>query len=1551
MKRLEVTVIFTFSMILASLLFLTSVVVAQTTCPTAPTPPTCASGQYSQPTYDANNCVTGYTCVTSSYPTPTYPTPSCPTAPIPPSCASGQYLKYNYDSQGCLTSYTCETSTAYTYPTPPSGTCGNNVCEGSETSISCPTDCGTAPYSYPTPSGGPSSPCGEGPIPTVGCNCGGTPYYSGYCCSNVYKTTACGTTTGYCGDKICSGSETSSSCPSDCGTSSGETCGNNFCGSGETPTSCPSDCKVCGEGPISSSGCQCGGVTQYSGYCCNSVFQYSACGTTTGYCGDKICSGSESAVSCPTDCGGGTTAVCGNKVCEGSETVTSCPSDCGTSASSCSSANYWYCYDQSSCTGAGAKWCAGSSGSTGYCTSSTSTCPSYTCDKSNTWNCKTEAECKGVGAYWYNNYCSSSPPPQCSSSQVWNCYDQTSCTNAGGYWYNNYCSSSPPPKCTSTQKYNCYDQTSCQGAAGKWCTPQSGGSGWCSDSCPTYTCDKANVWNCKTEAECKTAGGYWYNNYCSSSPPPQCTSTQKYNCYDQTSCKGAGGNWCPTSGGTSSGYCSDASCPSCSSSQAWNCYDQTSCQGAGGNWCKSSGTAAPATSTGWCSTTACPTYTCDKSSLWNCYDQSACQGIGGNWCLPQYGGSGYCSSSACPVTGGFCGDKICSGSESATSCPSDCGVGVQPVCKTNADCPQIACFTAPCPTQVCKEGKCVYETQPPPSIGYCGWCGDSCSRITPTMYCQAVVPPSGFKCLEENGVCVKKAYEFKPPPTCPVVPAFKPCLAGHFSKPTFDVNKCITGYECVADIDTRMCPPTPPPTIKCLPPDQLAKTTDLNGCVNSYYCASTGPPGGLCPDVAVYKPQCTDGSLVPLFDNKGCSIGYNCIPQGCRQEFDPKTQTSRVVCDKTSVCPADEQQLTIASKCAKQGGKAVTFSDPSGCKFVDCRFTDEEILPDPIKGHTKCPTKSEVESAVSACKATGLAPAIAFEGGCKIAKCTQQKNDVKCQLPTPETKLELENQCSAKGLPIVKDIDPNGCAFYRCGEDAQDTCAKEVPAEAFEKCQAVGGEMVVKKDEDACVVYANCISRGDERDTFVELIEEVPEATELLGIALKLEKLKVELAKLSDEAENIASFYAGRGDDDEERFNRIASMFESAAERVDEIREGIRSRLDSLTVDDVIEIKRDIKHLREVTLKDIVYMMLSNSDEVKDSIKASKKIKAKTADIEDVEESGGDCGTDGLCFDRAFRICNPVTFNPEGSNGPTITVIGLDGATCIVKARLPDDMGPPPGIIPGVNPPYEMTCKFKEYSFGVRGPEDFIPHCEGPMAELMKQFGGPGGHTGGADFPPPEGGPGGCTEIRQCAQYCLDNYDDCVQWTNEHPAYGSPPPREELGRIASGEFPAEFERRGPGGPGPGRFEGPGGCKGPSECDKFCRNSPQVCYQWCLANPDICPQDKLQGPPPGAGGFGPEGPGGFGPGGPGGFGPQGPGVGPGGPGFGGQKCPDDVCDAFEQANPNACPQDCGGVGQQGPVSPAPVGVQACVGCLNNGVCDIGECSECVDCLRR
>lgn len=45
-------------------------------------------------------------------------------------------------------------------------------------------------------------------------------------------------------------------------------------------------------------------------------------------CGDNICNGDETPISCPSDCGP-VQAVCGNAVCETGETVDSCPADCG----------------------------------------------------------------------------------------------------------------------------------------------------------------------------------------------------------------------------------------------------------------------------------------------------------------------------------------------------------------------------------------------------------------------------------------------------------------------------------------------------------------------------------------------------------------------------------------------------------------------------------------------------------------------------------------------------------------------------------------------------------------------------------------------------------------------------------------------------------------------------------------------------------------------------------------------------------------------------------------------------------------------------------------------------------------------------------------------------------------------------------------------------------------------------------------------------------------------------------------------------------------------
>ena len=145
---------------------------------------------------------------------------------------------------------------------------------------------------------------------------------------------------GYCGNGICDGSESVSSCPGDCGsacTSEGQTysvhpaslqccagltvvscaspsssgtcqscvgasvctrCGNGICGPGENYCNCPSDCS---SGPI----------------------------PQPSTCGNGICSGSESCASCPSDCGT-CAGYCGDGTCSSRESCSSCSSDCGT---------------------------------------------------------------------------------------------------------------------------------------------------------------------------------------------------------------------------------------------------------------------------------------------------------------------------------------------------------------------------------------------------------------------------------------------------------------------------------------------------------------------------------------------------------------------------------------------------------------------------------------------------------------------------------------------------------------------------------------------------------------------------------------------------------------------------------------------------------------------------------------------------------------------------------------------------------------------------------------------------------------------------------------------------------------------------------------------------------------------------------------------------------------------------------------------------------------------------------------------------------------------
>ncbi len=88
-------------------------------------------------------------------------------------------------------------------------------------------------------------------------------------CGSDGRWGGCQSSGGYCGDYSCSGSETCSTCPYDCGQCAA-ICGDFVCGSGESCYSCPFDCGSCCNASQCSSACAsqsyCGSCSFYGDY-------------------------------------------------------------------------------------------------------------------------------------------------------------------------------------------------------------------------------------------------------------------------------------------------------------------------------------------------------------------------------------------------------------------------------------------------------------------------------------------------------------------------------------------------------------------------------------------------------------------------------------------------------------------------------------------------------------------------------------------------------------------------------------------------------------------------------------------------------------------------------------------------------------------------------------------------------------------------------------------------------------------------------------------------------------------------------------------------------------------------------------------------------------------------------------------------------------------------------------------------------------------------------------------------------------------------------------
>ncbi|HLD38926.1 MAG TPA: hypothetical protein VJB05_01275 [archaeon] len=790
---------------------------------------------------------------------------------------------------------------------------------------------------------------------------------------------------------------------------------------------------------------------------------------------------------------------------------------------------------------------------------------------------------------------------------------------------------------------------------------------------------------------------------------------------------------------------------------------------------------------------------------------------GGGGGTPAVTPSEHCGS------GSYNSNCICNGGETKKEFSPSCPAGMA--------CPQVQTF------------RCVRETTtcPTPAI-------PQCSSDT---YPEKKIDDKGciieYRCqpLQNQTNCMQiQTFAVDGSGRCSMFP--NSCLSPGWTRvekcPEPTQQQCPSGCECKYDNNNIIA--TSCPTQKGCNYNGMCDKDEDSSCKDCI--------GGECP----VKQSCPGGAVsICRKTESGCAcdpcpIPTADLPAGCTQETD-STGFVRVNCQKSDVkCATVPQEVRL--KCVNNNGLPRFGRDSNGCDTFQCDFGGERSNSPVFATPVKCPSPEEVSSALEKCKSLSMEGVIGFEGGCKIGKCigqNQYEKKPECINPTEDEKMKMELKCRQDGMGLVFEFNKYGCNEMKCGQ--RNDCQKDMPKDSYSACAEKGGQLIVRRDQNGCVSFTDCVRRGEESSSFVENINEVPDAGELLSIAFKLEDLKLQFDKLSKKTDDIANYYQSTGSSDEKRFRRVSDMFLSAKDKVDEIKNKLRDRSRDISVDDVMEIKQDIKYIKDVMLKDILYVMLGSGD-----------------DIEEIKNgTTTNCGTDGSCFDRAIRICQPIKFLPEGKDGTFVEIRGLADGVCILYAKLPESKAPPAGTIPGINPPYEMTCKLQKYSLGIRNPDtDIIPYCEGNLKEIMKY-----------DKSKPEG-------TRQGVGLCGDNICDGTEQQN-----------------------------------------------PSDCPQDCGPllSKPLSQQQTTSTQQVIsqPMQTIQ------------------------------------TNVGGQLCPDGICDDFEQKNPNACPQDCGGT------SPVPImplvstttvtvpaasgggsdGV-ACSGCLNNGVCDPGECSGCADCLR-